>query len=159
LKPKVYVDTTVFSLIVAQPSRSANLAECQTRTRDWWNTDASEFELFLSGAVRAEAARGDAEMARKRLELIDSIGILAETAVATKLGQTLIHRGILPTKASADALHLAITANENMDFLVTWNCVHLANGNVLLQVKKLWQPLGYNVPLVVTPRQLLGVKK
>lgn len=157
LKVKVYVETTVFSLIVARPSKLPLMAERQDQTRDWWNTDANAFDLYTSDAVRTEAARGDAEMAKNRLELIDSIKLLRETDAMTKLGQGLIRRGILPEKAAVDAIHLAIATMAEIDVLVTWNCVHLANGSVMTHVRRLWEPLGYNVPQVLTPEQLPGV--
>jgi hypothetical protein len=156
VKPKVYVETSVFSLIVARPSKNPAMAERQEQTRDWWQTDAEKFELYSSGTVRTEAACGDAEMAKRRLELIDSIKILPDSAVADTLATDLMQQRIMPAKAVTDALHISIATVHKMDFLVTWNCAHLANAIIWQKVMKRLKALGYDVPLIVTPEQLFG---
>jgi hypothetical protein len=153
---KVYVENSVFSVIVARPPKDRAMAERQQQTRDWWQTDAETFDLFASETVRSEAMKGDKEMARRRLELIDSIPILPNTVEGESLGRGLITAGVLPPKAMLDAIHLGVATWHKMDFLVTWNCVHLSNGVILRQVMKRWHPLGYDVPQVITPPQLMG---
>lgn len=157
VKPKVYVETSVFSLIVARPSRDKLMAERQIQTRDWWQTDAATFDLYASETVRFEAARGNAEMSAKRLALSDSIKILPTSEAAHEICDILIGEEMLSAKATTDALHVGVATIEKMDFLATWHCVHLANGHILRRVVKRLEALGYDVPQVVTPEQLPGV--
>jgi hypothetical protein len=61
----------------------------------------------------------------------------------------------LPDKAGADALHIAVAAVNAMDFLLTWNCTHLANGVVLKIVNAVCRDNGYEPPMVCTPEELM----
>jgi hypothetical protein len=62
----------------------------------------------------------------------------------------------LPVRARADAFHLAFAAWHGMDFLVTWNCSHIASGFVRREIKKtnaLWEIVS---PTICTPEELMG---
>jgi len=59
-------------------------------------------------------------------------------------------------KAQNDALHIAIAAVHGMEFLVTWNCKHIANAVTLPAVYEVCRAAGYEPPLVCTPYELLG---
>lgn len=68
MKPTVYIETTIPSLLTAWPSRDLQIAAQQQATRDWWEHRRHAFDLFVSPVVLGEAAAGDAEAARQRLE-------------------------------------------------------------------------------------------
>jgi predicted nucleic acid-binding protein len=157
-KESVYVDTTIFSVLVARPSTNAVAAGHQMTTRIWWQNDADRFDLFTSDAVYYEALDGDQEMAKLRIEYISSIKRLPVTAEAYQLGDELIARGFLPAKAKTDALHLAITTVHRIDYLVTWNCKHLANVQGYRRIDRHLREIGYNPPYMCTPSVLSGVK-
>ena len=76
-------------------------------------------------------------------------------ADAQRLADHILTRAVLPSKAAADALHIALAAVTGMDFLVTWNCTHIANGFVLQSVNKLCRDAGYEPPVVCTPHELM----
>jgi predicted nucleic acid-binding protein len=156
MKPKVYVETTIFSVLLARPTNNLIEAARQQTTRIWWQNDADKFDLFTSEAVRLEALIGDAEMARQRVEYIRSIPFLAVTPEAEQLAQRILSRRWLPEKAKVDALHLAIATVHGTEFLATWNFKHLANVFISRQITKHLVELGYNPPFVCSPQQLSG---
>ena len=67
------------------------------------------------------------------------------------MAKTLVGRGLLPARAGTDAMHLAIATVYDLDVLLTWNCRHLANADILLQVDEFLRTIGRRPPLVVTP--------
>jgi hypothetical protein len=73
-----------------------------------------------------------------------------------ELATSLVDEGAIPSKAADDALHLAITAVHNIDFLLTWNCRHLANAENMNTMASVLTAEGYRVPIVCTPDELMG---
>ena len=157
-KPSVYVDTSIFSVIVARPSSNIIASANQRTTRVWWQNDANNFDLCASDAVYFEALEGDPEMARERIAYISTVRRVPVTAEAYEVGDALMVRGLLPTKARTDALHLGLTTVHGIEFLVTWNCKHLANAVLYKRIAREIEKLGYNAPRVCTPLELSGAK-
>lgn len=154
MKPNVYIETSVFSVLVARPTANPDAAKRQRTTRLWWHKDAKNFTLCASDAVRLEASRGDPEIAALRLAYIDSVPTLSATTPAFDLAYSLIEAGVLPPKAHTDALHLSIALIHRFQFLLTWNCRHLANPQILTRVMRFLVNSGYNPLIVCTPDQL-----
>jgi len=157
VKPTVYVESSIFSALVGRPSNDLVVTARQHTTCIWWQNDADSYSLFASNVVEMEARQGDPEMARCRLEYIASIPRLSSTREAERLADSLIESAILPPKARIDALHLGIATIHSLEFLLTWNCRHLANGPIYRRVARFLAENGYNAPYVCTPSQLPGV--
>lgn len=102
-----------------------------------------------------EAGRGDAIAARDRLDAISSFPVLRVDPTAQRLADSIIRRAVLPSKAAADALHISLAAVNGMNFLITWNCTHLANGFILQSVNMLCRDAGFEPPIVCTPEELM----
>jgi predicted nucleic acid-binding protein len=153
--PKTYVETSVISYLKARPSRDEIAAAHQRLTRDWWDRRRARFDVYVSELVVQEASRGDAVSARERLESIAGYPVLRINAPAQELANTIMRRAVLPSKAAADALHIALAAVNGMNFLVTWNCRHIANGFVLQSVNVLLRDAGIEPPIVCTPEELM----
>jgi hypothetical protein len=98
----------------------------QQVTREWW-AGRSDFELFVSDAVVEEISRGDPAAASKRLAVVDGISVLSPVPEALELARNFISGAAMPAKAAIDATHVALAAVHGMDFLLTWNCTHIAN--------------------------------
>ena len=79
----------------------------------------------MSQLVIREASSGDEEAVRERLALVEGIPLLATTDAVGELAARLVGRGVVPRKAAEDGLHAA--AVHGLDFLLTWNCKHIAN--------------------------------
>ena len=150
-----YLDTSVISYLTARPSRDIVAMGHQQLTREWWELRRHDFDLHISELVLFEAGRGDPAAARARLELVAQLPVLRINAEARALSAKIFRATTLPDKASSDALHLALSAVNGMDFLVTWNCTHIANGVVLKIVNAVCRDNGYDPPIVVTPEELM----
>lgn len=155
MKPKVYVETSVVSYLTARPSADLVVAACQQITRDWWDDRRGDFDVFVSARVIAEAAQGDARGAEKRLEALNGIPVLAVTDEMVSLAQRLMVQLHLPEKCVEDALHIATAVVSGMDYLLSWNCRHIANAQVAHEVLEVVQSLGYPGTLLCTPQALL----
>ena len=114
------------------------------------------YRLFISEAVVEEASRGDAEAARKRLEGISDLEELLIDEPVLSLTRAILGTGLIPGKSSADALHIALAARHGMDYLLTWNCKHIANAEIVRRISYVISECGYFVPIICTPRELFG---
>lgn len=152
---RTYLDTSVISYVTNRPSRDIVTLAHQQLTRDWWERRRQNFELHVSELVVYEAGRGDAEAARARLDLIRGLPVLRVNDTARSLAESIFRATTLPDKAAADALHIALSAVNGMDFLLTWNCTHIANGVVLKVVNAVCRDSGYEPPTVCTPEELM----
>ena len=151
---RVYLETSVISYLSAFPSRDLVVAGKQQVTRDWW-AQRQRFELFISDAVLEEASQGDASAARRRLDILDGIAVLPPLAEARELARGFLNAAALPPKSAIDALHVALAATHGMNFLLTWNCAHIANAEIRPQLELLCWKAGYRPPAICTPMELL----
>ena len=117
----VYIETSVFSLLVANPSRDVITAGQQQATRDWWQLRRETFVCITSDETRAEAARGDTEQARQRLAMLAGLPSLPITPEVENLADEFLRTGALPPAARSDAIHLAVATIVCGDYLLTWN--------------------------------------
>ena len=154
MRSKVYLETTIPSYLTAWPSRDLVKAAHQQITREWWQT-RTRFDLYISQVVLREAGGGDVEAARLRLEVVEGIPVLALSPEASALAQQLLQHGPLPAKAAVDALHIGIAAVNGMDYLLTWNCTHIANAAIRYQIETLCRASGYVPPVLCTPEELM----
>jgi hypothetical protein len=152
----VYLETTFLSYLVAQPSRDLLVAAHQQITHEWWTTRRSTFDCFVSQVVIDEASRGDASEVQKRLAIIGNLRTLDVTADAEALTRSIMAAGILPSHAFPDAAHVAASATHAVDFLLTWNCKHLANAQIARRITAVCEQLGYKTPVICTPEELMG---
>ena len=153
-KKKVYVETTVISDATALPTNDLTLAGRQMATREWWKTAVERFDLFVSPIVRREAAKGDADAAKRRMEALSALPELELTAEASSLAQKLVEAKAVPEKFKEDALHIAIAAVEGMDYLVSWNFRHITNAQMIPKIKKVCEVNGYVCAEICTPQML-----
>jgi len=153
MKPKTYIETSVISYLTALPSRDLVIAAQQQMTMDWW-ASREAFDLFVSEFVLEEAGRGDVAAAGRRLGGLGGLPLLEVTAEAITLAEVLVSRGGLPTKARVDAFHVAIATVHGMDFLLTWNCKHIANATLRGTINHICRDEGYQAPVICTPMEL-----
>jgi len=116
VKPKVYLETTIPSLLTAGPSRDVLVAGQQQATRDWWNERRRHYELYASVLVMEEAERGDAEAAARRLQVLQECRALPYPGEAQELTRALLASRWIPQNAEVDAAHIAIASVHGMDF-------------------------------------------
>ena len=152
--PKVYLETTIPSYLTALPSRDLVMAAHQQITREWWQ-GRERFELFISQIVLREASGGNAEAASRRMELVQGIPVLEVTEEASVLAEELVRRRALPESAAVDALHISVAVVNGLDYLLTWNCTHIANATIRGDVERICRSKGYEPPVICTPEELM----
>jgi hypothetical protein len=129
----------------------------QELTRDWWHNRRQHYELVVSQLVLDEAARGDEEAAAERLRLLTGIPLLRRADPRIEaIADELLAAHLLPEKARSDAMHVAIATVHAVEYLLTWNCKHIANADILPKVYRLLTDRGYCPPLIVTPEEFSG---
>jgi len=153
---KVYIETTIVSYLTARPSRDLIMAAHQQLTQEWWENRRANFDLYTSQFVIQESGAGDAERAQTRLEALEEIPLLSVTKEAVALARTLVQKGPITENAEVDALHIAVAATNGMDYLLTWNCKHIANAEMQIGIGKLCRAAGFEPPVICTPEELLG---
>lgn len=151
----VYLETTIPSYLAAKPSRDLITSAHQQLTLEWWQKRRAAFRLYISELVLEEAALGDRDMAQRRLDHLAGIPSLEITAPAQALAQSLLSSGLLPAKAAADALHVAVAAANGMDYLLTWNIRHLANAAIRRGIEGVCGRAGWVAPVLCTPEELM----
>ncbi|HAO79821.1 MAG TPA: DNA-binding protein [Verrucomicrobia subdivision 3 bacterium] len=155
MKPRIYLETTIPSYLVARRSRDLRLAADQETTQEWWEARRQNYELFISEFVRAEVQRGDAQAAAARLALVEGIPMLSEPQSATELAGQILAARLLPPAAALDASHIALATVHAMDYLLTWNCKHIHNVAIIRQIERLCERQGYTCPIICTPNDLM----
>jgi predicted nucleic acid-binding protein len=154
MKPSTYIETTIVSYLTAWPSRDIVRAAEQEVTRIWWQT-RNAFELYVSELVVGEISAGDPRAAVQRLETLAGVQLLGMTREAEALGAELISEGALPRRAVIDALHIAVATVHGMDYLLTWNCKHIANAAMRSTIEEVCRAAGFEPPIICTPMELL----
>lgn len=153
MKPRVYVETTIPSYLTAWPSRDLLRAAQQQLTREWWD-NRSAFDLFISPLVLVECQAGDPTAAADRLAAIAGIPLLDQTDAVTGLAEELTRTVPIPPRAAADAVHIATAAVHGMQYLLTWNCSHIANVSLRPRIEAACRALECEPPLICTPPEL-----
>jgi len=154
-KPTLYLETMVPSYYVAKPSTDIVLQGHQHITHEWWHTRRDRYEIFVSELVVQEARRGDPDAAKRRCDAIAGFSMLRVTPEAVELAGVYLKTISLPSSAEADALHLALAVVNGMDYLVTWNCRHIARGSVMRALPIVNAERGLGTPTICTPEELL----
>ena len=156
MKPRLYLETTIPSYLTARPSRDLIIAGHQQITREWWEKRQGDFQVYISQLVLDEAGAGDPGAARERLKILQPLPLLDITPEVAELASGILASGKIPRKAASDAAHIAIAAVHGMDFLVTWNCVHIANAVIAKALASICREHACECPVICTPEELLG---
>ena len=155
MKSSVYLETSVASYYSSRPSNDIIILARQRITQQWWERAMARFSIFISEAVIEEAADGDSQAAQKRLQAIKLFPLLDINEEVSALYKVYIKRLAIPQNALRDAVHLAVASVHRMDYLVTWNCAHIANGEIIKKVMEINIGLGVSIPVILTPEELL----
>ena len=153
--PKTYIETTIVSYLASRPSNEPVARVHQQLTHQWWDRRRASFDLYVSEVVLDEATRGDQAAASARMAIIESLPVLGATEEARRLAAAILASAALPAKSAADALHIAIATVNAMDFLLSWNCTHIANAIIFRRVSAVCREMGYEPPVVCTPEELM----
>lgn len=156
-KPTVYIETTIPSFFTARPSSDLDASAKKLATIKWWDEQRFAFDLVTSNLVIEEAERGHPEAAKRRLVFLQPIALLVSNAQSLQLAQFLIEQNALPTNSFMDAHHVALGAIFQVDYLLTWNCKHIANATMRDKIDLSCKAMGFTAPKLCTPAELIDL--
>lgn len=155
MKSRVYIETSIPSYLTARPSNDIRAMANQNSTIEWWENRRLDFDVFISEFVLAESSQGHPEAAERRINAISGILELEVTEEVKILAKALIEEGPLPEKSEIDAYHIAVATVNGMDYLLTWNCTHIANAVMRPKVESVCRLHGFEPPIICTPQELM----
>jgi predicted nucleic acid-binding protein len=154
-KPRVYIETTIISYFTSKPSNDLLVLSRQRITEEWWTKKLPELDCYISQAVLDEISRGDKAAASRRLKMVSDFKLLEITPEVLKLAEHIYRKLDIPEKARTDALHIALPAVHEIEYLVSWNCKHIVNAFLKRKLHNLIGGFGYLTPEICTPPEFL----
>ena len=150
----IYIETSIISYLVARPSRNLISAARQKITCDWWEKQRHSYQNLVSELVVAESTKGDKDAVELRLNALKEISVLSIEQECAEIAELFFTKAYLPEKARADTLHIAIATYYKIDFLLTWNCRHLANAHFIRKLQKISYDEKLVLPTICTPQEM-----
>jgi hypothetical protein len=151
----VYIETSIVSFLRQNPAAASESVRCQLATLEWWEQHRHRYELVTAQYVLDEANMGHVVFASERLKRLAGIPLLPLSDEIDQLAAEIVSRAILPADALVDALHIACAAVNRVDYLLTWNCKHIANPMILPRVFRTLEDYGLPFPVICTPKDML----
>lgn len=153
MKKKVYLDTTIPSYYYDDRDETAFLIGA---TRNWFRDEAGLYDIYISDETLVEAQEGAHPHKEKILYFLSRLNLLPFEEMLEEIVQTYINNHLMPQEFGGDALHLAYASYYKIDFLLTWNCNHLANANKREHIRVINSRMGLFVPEITTPLELIN---
>ncbi len=151
----VYIETSIPSFY-HETRQEPEMVARRHWTREWWGRCAKHYSLVTSEGVVAELQEGEYETQAEAVALIDSLPRLEVADDIADIIDVYLTNRLMPKERLGDALHLALASYHKCDFLLTWNCSHIANANKFEHIRIINTRLGLFVPALVTPMELCG---
>jgi len=101
-----------------------------------------------------ELIAGDYAGKDECLRLVEGISILSVTPEILDIAEVYQARRLMPRNPAADSVHLALASYYGMEYLLTWNCRHLANATKVRHLEHINRDLGLSIPILATPHML-----
>ncbi len=149
----VYIETSIPSFYY-EVRQEPEMVARRHWTRQWWERSASRYRLVTSEGVIAELEEGEYETQAEVLALMSSVPRLEVADDIANIIDVYLANHLMPKERLGDALHLALASYHKCDFLLTWNCSHIANANKFEHIRIINTRLGLFVPTLVTPMEL-----
>ncbi len=156
MKESVYIETSILGYLTARSTNNKFISANMEITQAWWSDRRNSFTLYTSQAVVNEVAKGDINIASQRLEILRDFQLLEINQAVRDLAMKFLSFSNLPPKANIDAIHIATATVHNLDYLLTWNCKHIANAQIQKKLAQISRNCNYELPILCTPYELLG---
>lgn len=154
----VYLETTIVGHIAGRLRSAPFVAARQQVTREWWLNHAPSFALYISQLVLDECAAGDPTAAAERLDVVEDLDLLESSEDVDALADALISAMPIPASEARDAFHIAISAFNGIQYLLTWNFKHIANASLRGRIERTCRDAGYEPPIICMPDELMGTE-
>lgn len=158
MKPTVYVETSIIGYLAMRMSGALVTAANQQMTRDWWDNHRGKYEVIVSRFVIDECSNGDPTAAQERLVFLEGLPLLEITDPVNALAAALVRGVPLPPKAAVDAYHISVAAVNGVEYLLTWNCRHIANPALRPHIERICRGNGCEPPVICTPQELMEIE-
>jgi hypothetical protein len=135
-------------------SENIRVSGHQLTTHDFWKS-IPEYTVFISDTVVEEASRGDAEKVQKRLWSIRDFSVLEIDEKTQQLAIKLVRDKAIPEKCPEDALHIAVAAINEIEFIITWNFKHINNPFMMRKISDSVTNAGYSMPVICSPEEFM----
>ena len=156
MKEKVYIDSTIPSFYFDERQSIRLFTEI---TKSWWNDESMNYEIWTSEAVFQEISEGNYPNKEKVIKFAQEIPLLERVSELEHITSFYIENYVMPKSFLGDAVHLAYASYYNFEYLLTWNCNHLANANKRKHIRVINGRLGLSTPELVTPLELFREKE
>ena len=151
MKRSVYLDTTILSYLFDERDMIKNFIET---TKAWWEYQKPNYNVYTSIEMLAELQSGNYTNKEQTTRTAETIEILPRTDEIEIISEIYIKNFIMPKDFLGDAIHLSYASSYKIDFLLTWNCRHLANANKRHHIRVINTKLGLYIPEIITPLEL-----
>nr|VFJ49506.1 MAG: PIN domain-containing protein [Candidatus Kentron sp. FW]VFJ56532.1 MAG: PIN domain-containing protein [Candidatus Kentron sp. FW] len=151
MKKTVYLDTTIPSYLFDERDSIRTWVDI---TKKWWDEERQRFDLWMPEETFSELDAGDYPRKQEVLAFVSEVPILSQEVAVLDIAKTYRENYLMPQKLAGDALYLAYASYYNMDFLLTWNCNHLANANKKQHIRIINTRMSLSTPEITTPFQL-----
>jgi len=125
-------------------------------TRKWWQQEKDNFKIWISEETFNELSDGDYPRKDEVLQFVSEIAVLQPAEEITQIAQIYIDNYLMPKALKGDGMHLAYSSYYKIDFLLTWNCNHLANANKRQHIRIINARLNLPTPEIITPLELFS---
>lgn len=154
----IYLETTIVGHIAGRLHPDPYVAARQQVTRAWWLNQAPNFAVYISQLVLDECGDGDPTAATERLQVVDGLDMLESSDDVDALANALIAGKAIPGSEPRDAFHIAISAVNGVQYLLTWNFKHIANALLRGRIEQICRETGFEPPIICTPDELMGTE-
>lgn len=151
----VYIDTSVICYLADPPSRHPVTRACQLITKQWWEQHCVRELSYISDAVLRDIETGDPARIERRMAVAKQLIHFPSSDRIRSFAELLILGGGLTAKARSPAEHIASAALKQLDLLLTWNCVDIANARKFQVLRRLMVLKDIELPELVTPFELM----
>jgi len=152
----VYIETTIVGHIAGREHSDPVVLARQQTSRNWWQTEARNFDVTISQLVLDECSTGDPTAAAERLGVVHGIDMLESSVDVDALAEALIRGKAIPPSEPRDAFHIAIAAVHGVKYLLTWIFRHIANAWLRGRIEHVCRDAGFEPPIICTPDELMG---
>lgn len=156
MKRSIYLDSTIPSYLFDERESIKTYIEI---TQKWWEEERRNFDLWISEESIIELSQGDYPNKQKLVTCISEIKVLLPEARVFEIAQVYLDNYLMPRSLTGDAIHLAYASYYKIDFLLTWNCNHLANANKKQHIRLINTRMNLLTPEIITPLELFTETK
>ncbi len=156
MRNSVYLDSTIPSYYFDERK---SLKPFVTVTQKWWKEERNNYDIFVSEETLDELNEGNYPNKIKVIEFTSKLPLLKPNEKIIEIAEIYLENYVMPQVLKGDAIHLAYASYYKMDFLLTWNCNHLANANKKQHIRLINTRLNLSIPEITTPLELVTEKK